>query len=211
MTKSHGIVSPLLLSLAALVASAWCPPARGGLDEYLKKPDPSFAWTLVESKPVAGSTVHLIKLTSQTWQGIVWTHNLSIVEPQDVAYPDAVLLFITGGKVGDGPRGGDLATGQALAKACRARVAVLPQVPNQPLLGGKSEDTLIAETFVRYLDTKDEEWPLLLPDGQERRPSDGRRAGVRQGEGQARRRGSSSPGPRSAAGRPGSPARPTRA
>jgi PhoPQ-activated pathogenicity-related protein len=154
---------PLSSLLTLALAAAWALPAQAGLDEYVKKPDAAFTWTLASSKTTDGVTVHWIKLTSQVWQGIPWVHNLSIIEPKELAYPDAAVLFITGGKVGDGPRDADLATGLALAKVCRARVAVLPQVPNQPLLDGKTEDTLIAETFVRYLDTKDEEWPLLFP------------------------------------------------
>lgn len=162
MATRRRLASPLL-AVAAMTAVAWTPPARGGLDDYLRKPDPSFAWSFVATRPAPGATIHHLKLTSQTWKGIVWTHNLSIIEPDDVAYPDAALLYITGGKIGDEPRGGDLAAGLAMAKVCRARVAVLPQVPNQPLLDGKTEDTLIAETFVRYLDSKDEDWPLLFP------------------------------------------------
>ena len=35
--------------------------------------------------------------------------------------------------------------------------------PTSRFSGGKTEDELIAETFVRYLQTKDENWPLLFP------------------------------------------------
>jgi PhoPQ-activated pathogenicity-related protein len=42
-------------------------------------------------------------------------------------------------------------------------VAVLQQVPNQPLKGGLKEDALIAYTFDQYLKTGDPDYPLLLP------------------------------------------------
>ena len=72
-------------------------------------------------------------------------------------------LFITGGDNKREQKDEDHKMGFGLAQVCGARVAVLYQVPNQPLLEGKSEDELIAETFVRYLQTKDENWPLLFP------------------------------------------------
>ena len=50
-----------------------------------------------------------------------------------------------------------------IANACGAPVAVLRQVPNQPLYGDKTEDTLIAYTFQQFFETKDNSWPLLLP------------------------------------------------
>jgi PhoPQ-activated pathogenicity-related protein len=42
-------------------------------------------------------------------------------------------------------------------------VALVSQVPNQPLFEGLSEDALIAYTFDQFLKTKDETWPCLLP------------------------------------------------
>jgi PhoPQ-activated pathogenicity-related protein len=42
-------------------------------------------------------------------------------------------------------------------------VAVVRQVPNQPLEGGRREDDLIAHTFEQFFLTGDPSWPLLLP------------------------------------------------
>jgi PhoPQ-activated pathogenicity-related protein len=139
------------------------PPATAGLDDYVRRDDPAFSWAVTGSDRSDAGTVYHVKLTSQVWQGITWTHQLRIHEPTEILYPDATLLFITGGDSESRYKPEDGATGFALARLCGARVAVLPQVPNQPLLGGKKEDTLIAETFVRYLETKDENWPLLFP------------------------------------------------
>jgi PhoPQ-activated pathogenicity-related protein len=153
----------LSLALGLTVLAAATPAARAGLDEYVKRDDPAFTWSVSKTEPSDAGTAYHVKLTSQVWQGITWSHGLRIYEPAEMTYKDAVLLFITGGSHTSQPGPQDAATGFGLARLCGARVAVLPQVPNQPLLGDKTEDTLIAETFVRYLETKDENWPLLFP------------------------------------------------
>jgi PhoPQ-activated pathogenicity-related protein len=139
------------------------PSARAGLEEYIRRPDPEFAWKSVGHEVTDAGSVWSLKLTSQVWQGITWEHQFRIYEPTEVRHPGAMLLFITGGSTTSRVAARDHDTGFALARLCGARVAVLPQVPNQPLLGNKTEDTLIAETFVRYLETRDENWPLLFP------------------------------------------------
>ncbi len=143
--------------------------ARAGLDEYVKKPDPAYAWQQVSNHTTPAGSIHSLKLTSQVWQGITWHHDLRIYETPEVAYPDTVLLFITGGSSDSRPKEDDHKQAFGLARLCGARVAVLPQVPNQPLLDGKKEDELIAETFVRYLQTQGRELAAPVPDGQERR------------------------------------------
>jgi len=50
-----------------------------------------------------------------------------------------------------------------LAEALHTPLAIVRQVPFEPLFGGRREDALIAYTFERYLDTGDADWPLLLP------------------------------------------------
>jgi PhoPQ-activated pathogenicity-related protein len=137
--------------------------ARADLDDYVKKPDAAFAWSQTSSTTTKAGVITSIKLTSQVWQGITWNHDLRVYEPREIVHPDAMLLFITGGDTERKASDDDHKQAFGLAQVCGARVAVLPQVPNQPLLGGKTEDELIAETFVRYLQTKDENWPLLFP------------------------------------------------
>jgi PhoPQ-activated pathogenicity-related protein len=152
-----------ILLFASLVGSTASPAARAGLEEYVKRRDPQFAWKSVGQEVSDAGTVFSLKLTSQVWQGITWEHRLRIYEPGEVKHQGSMLLFITGGSTDSRAGARDHELGFALARLCGARVAVLPQVPNQPLLGGKTEDTLIAETFVRYLETRDENWPLLFP------------------------------------------------
>jgi len=146
-----------------LVASSSGFVAGADLDDYVKKPDAAFSWKETSNQTTPAGTMHTLALSSQVWQGITWNHELAIYDPADLTYPDSVLLFITGGGTGGKSGDDDHKLAFALTKATGARVAVLHQVPNQPLLGDKREDTLIAETFVRYLETKDKNWPLLFP------------------------------------------------
>ena len=153
------------LALVGLALSFCAIPrvARADLDEYIKKPDSAFAWSQASSIATKAGVITSIKLTSQVWQGITWSHDLRVYEPREIVHPDAMLLLITGGDMERKASEDDHKQAFGLAQVCGARVAVLPQVPNQPLLDGKTEDELIAETFVRYLQTKDENWPLLFP------------------------------------------------
>ena len=133
------------------------------LRQYVRKPDDSFSWKIRARQARDGCTLWDVALTSQTWQGIVWRHTLSLFVPDNVRHEQTVLLFITGGSIGSRPDADDLAMGIRLAKVAQTPCAFLHQVPNQPLLGNRVEDDLISETFLRYLDTKDKTWPLLFP------------------------------------------------
>ncbi len=156
-------LSRLLLGVGLLLGLA-TGAARADLPEYIKKPEPKFAWKLKqkveipETTPFAG-TVYELALTSQVWHDITWTHHLEVYQPKDVEPNATMLLFITGGK----PGLDSAAQGMGLAQKVKAPVAILFDIPNQPLFDGKKEDALIAETFVRALADKDDTWPLLFP------------------------------------------------
>jgi PhoPQ-activated pathogenicity-related protein len=151
---------PVWLASLVFLATIQRPtPARADLPEYLRKPEPAFAWKLSEKIERDGDTVYDLRLVSQTWQAITWEHALQVYQPKGVKPAATLLLWNQGGR----PNPGSMAFGLDLARRLQAPCAFLYGIPNQPLLGGKKEDALIAETFVRCLETKDENWPLLFP------------------------------------------------
>ncbi len=144
---------------ALLLCSFLSGPARADLQEYVRRPEPAYAWKLKDKSSDARGTVYDLELVSQTWHEITWKHQLQVYQPAGVAPAATLFLFNTGGSASSLSSG----LGMELARKVKAPVAFLYNIPNQPLFGGKKEDALIAETFLRYLKTGDDTWPLLLP------------------------------------------------
>lgn len=133
------------------------------IDKFLAKAEPEFEWKLVGQRDIGGGKMMHVSLTSQRWQDILWQHAVMVYQPSKVVHEKQMLLFVTGGANGRMPGDRDVEMGMAMANLCGARVAVLHQVPNQPLMGGRVEDDLITETWLKYLESGDSSWPLLFP------------------------------------------------
>jgi len=143
--------------------------ASTALQSYLDNGDAGYAWEPRDTFSIGDVTVHSILLTSQTWRGMPWRHQLSIAVPRDLRH-DAALLFINGsGMDKDGNpkwsgKGDKLGASIAMiAGRNHAVTAVLKQVPVQPLYGGLTEDALISHTLDAFRKDRDYTWPLLFP------------------------------------------------
>lgn len=146
------------------------------LDRYVRTPDPSYDWHRGVSFAGDGYTVYVLQMTSQTWRTsaevdhTLWTHWLTVIEPDTVS-SDTALLYITGGDIEDDMPSlsdGDIQALALIAAESNSVTALLRQVPNEPLTFAgeeveRSEDAIIAYTFDKYMETGDETWPLLLP------------------------------------------------
>lgn len=164
----------LTVVLLAVAAGLLLPgrATAGLLEDYVAKADDSFGWKLTGKAEVPAEppyTRYTLELTSQTWRGNAWTHSVLIFVPEAVEHPETVMLVIGGGKNREenGPPMGasspEAFVLPPIATRGRALVALLSQVPNQPILGGLNEDEAIAHSFSQFLATGEPDWPLLLP------------------------------------------------
>ena len=167
----------LLLASTVAAAADPIPKPPTSLSDYVGKKDPAFAWKLKGKTESPAGVVYDLALTSQKWQGLTWEHGLQVYVPAGATPQKTMVLWNQGGT----PNEKSGAMGLLIAQTVGAPVAFLYGVPSQPLfLDGKTgeltaaapahdqyrrltEDALIAQTFVKYLETKDESWPLLLP------------------------------------------------
>lgn len=143
------------------------------LDRYIAKPDPSYAWKVVNTTTGAGFKGFVLELTSQTWRSAaevdrpVWKHWLTIVKP-DKTTSNKAMLFIGGGSNKDAAPAKPSDRLVSFAMDSDTAVAELGMVPNQPLFfsdskdKGRSEDDLIAYSRVKQMQTGDDTWLVRL-------------------------------------------------
>ncbi|MFN7732180.1 MAG: PhoPQ-activated pathogenicity-related family protein [Pirellula sp.] len=169
----------LIAVIGFFFMEAWVhgePPAgvrRTALDEYVGREDSAYSWKLQNSIRGDGWTMHVIRLTSQTWlteaevDRPLWEHWLTVTIP-DRLKTEHVFLFIGGGShQSEDPKGPDSVT-LGIAKATQGIVAELKNIPNQPLVfhgdgQPRSEDDLIGYAWSQFLDTGDAKWLPRLP------------------------------------------------
>jgi PhoPQ-activated pathogenicity-related protein len=151
------------------------------LARYVNANDGAYKWEKVCQEELPGGAVaYELNLTSQKWRGITWKHTVYVVRPKKVEkQPSLAVMMVLGGSNRDRKTGklkerepgqprrrhlsNDLKTLAQIANQVGLPIAGVMDIPNQPLFGGLYEDDIIAHTFVKYFETRDETWPLLLP------------------------------------------------
>ena len=186
MTKPFALRAALPLFLVWSVLAA-----DTALDRYVRKPDPSYHYDVVNTIHGDGYTLYVVNMISQTWRKPdevnqpVWKHWLTIVKPDNVT-GNTGYLFLNGGSVTDKVPDRANPAYVELAMATHTVAADLQGVPNEPLTFAEDgeevapEDGIIAYTWVKFLKTGDETWPLRLPMTKCCRPRHGYRLRHRQ-------------------------------
>ena len=172
LPRRRFVFAALCLALAPLPAADRAAKITG-LDRYVQASDPNYHFELVTTIPGDGYTTYVLDMTSQAWRTAaevdrpIWKHWLTIIRPDQVKGTTG-FLYITGGSIKDkapdkpSPQNVDTAT------TTHTVVAELRGVPNEPLIfsddkKSRTEDQIIAYTWVKFLKSGDETWPLHIP------------------------------------------------
>lgn len=163
----------LVMTLFLLVSCAQKrPPISGGSGHItglaLEDAEPP-AWRHEGASAIAGIVIERLRLASQRWRSTdevdrpLWTHNIVIALPNE-RRSDRVMLLIAGGRFGDQARESTIEVAAKYAAASGMIFAVVDNIPAQPLdfthddEGPLSEDSILSESWVRYMETEDEDW-----------------------------------------------------
>ncbi len=174
MLRPSGILRCAGFALLLACAGSAAVSRETPLDAYVHAPDGHFQYKLVSTLPASGGgATYVLEMISQAWRKpsevdrTEWKHWLFIYKPKSLRSSTA-LLFIGGGS-NDRPMPKPSEQLARIAEASGSAVAELFMVPNQPLrfandpYGPRSEDEIVAYTWVRYMRTSDVNWPLRLP------------------------------------------------
>lgn len=143
------------------------------LDEYVSRPDTNYSFHLVSSQQGKGFTTFVLDMTSQAWLTTnevdrpLWKHWLILVKPDSAAGSKSLLFISGGGNDGKAPTSASENL-VSIALATKSVVTELKMVPNQPLVFAgdterRTEDSIIAYTWDKFLRTGDKKWPARLP------------------------------------------------
>lgn len=173
-TKKPSFRNPvfiLLLVFVVKVSFAQQTNPSNALQHYLHNGDTAFHFVVKDSFSTSTFKGYDLLLTSQHWKQYTWQHQLTILSPKENVH-DGALLFITGGhndketEMPSWKKSSDELTQQMARMAVKnkAIVAIIRQVPNEPLFDSLVEDQIISYTLHKYKeDTTDYSWPLLFP------------------------------------------------
>jgi PhoPQ-activated pathogenicity-related protein len=167
------IFSRFLLACALLPVCLPAAPRQTALDKYVAAPDSNYRYVPVSKIQGTGYTAYVLDMTSQAWRtekevsSPLWKHWVTIIRPERVK-SDTGFLYITGGSNMSKPPVAADPMLWNLAVDTGTVVTELRMVPNQPLTfsgesSGRSEDSLIAYAWDKYLRGGDDRWLPRLP------------------------------------------------
>jgi PhoPQ-activated pathogenicity-related protein len=169
---------PLFLGICSMSLGQPLAPLTNpatALEEYVRAPDGHYRFEVAEFEIEPLLTRYTIRMQSQAWNpgGLVlnrpiWEHGIALLVPRIIT-TDTGLLFIAGGS-NDGELigAGEVELAARVALLTGSVVAVVFQVPNQPLQFSDEpfdheEDELVAYSWDKAMDTADYSWPVYLP------------------------------------------------